>query len=400
MKRVVGSALAGCAALLGCAPSPCGPGPEAWDPPSNHPDLTDDDNDWLFDPTHVSRIDLALDDDAVAALSAERLFSRPRLEVRGNVTIDGQLLADVGVQLRGGLGSFQRWDGKPQWGLDFNLFREDQRFHGLEGLALNNADEDPSYLKDLAGMEVYRLAGSPYARVGYAQLFVNDVDKGLMIVVEPTDDRWMRRSFGRADGNLYDGTYAFNGWTPYFLDVGDGRDEAFDLLEGEDVGSADIGVVSAAVEATRTDGALSRISALVDLPTLSAMLAAEWFIGNADGYGSFANNYRLYLPTGSRAVLAPWDMGATFPPEGRDDTLWERPNGNLADLCFADAACAADQRARRDALTDAVATSPLPDTLVAVREHIRAAAEGDPVGVCDAARVSEAQDGVLAWFGR
>jgi spore coat protein CotH len=280
------------------------------------------------------------------------------------------------------------------------MYHEDQRFHGLEGLALNNADEDPSYLKDLAGMEVYRLAGSPYARVGYAQLFVNGLDKGLMLVVEPTDDRWMRRSFGRTDGNLYDGTYAFNGWTPYFLDVGDGRDEAFDLLEGEDVGAADIGVLSAAVEATREDGDLARVSALLDVHALSALLAAEWFIGNADGYGSYSNNYRLYLPSGGRAVLAPWDMGATFPPDGRDDTLWERPNGNLAELCSLDPACGADQDARRDALVETVAASDLPDTLVAVRAHIRAAAEGDPVGVCDAARVAEAQEGLLAWFNR
>lgn len=72
--------------LLACGPAPCGPGPEVCDTLLHHPDLMDDDHDWLFDPTRVARIDLALDADAVSVLSAERLFARPRREVRGDVT--------------------------------------------------------------------------------------------------------------------------------------------------------------------------------------------------------------------------------------------------------------------------------------------------------------------------
>ncbi len=363
-------------------------------------DLTDDDHDWLFDPTRITRIDLSLDADAVATLSAERRFTRPRLEVRGDVTIDGQSVEDVEVQLRGGLGSFQRYADKPQWGLDFNALVPGRRFHGLEGLLLNNANEDPSYLADLAGMEVYRIAGSPYARVGYAQLFVNGEDNGLMVVVEPTDDRWLLRSFGVRDGNLYDGSYVVNGWAPYFLDVGEGRDTAFDLTEGEDVGGADIAPISEAVEDVRAGAPLSRVASLLNVDRLSAMLAAEWFIGNADGYGSFANNYRLWVPSNGRAWLAPWDMGSTFPEAGRDDAFWERPAGNLAELCFADAYCAADQQRRRDVLPAAIEAAGLPDALVAVRERIRTASEQDPFGVCDASRVRTAQDALLAWFGR
>ncbi len=302
----------------------------------------------------------------LGTLSAERRFARPRFEVRGDVTIDGESVEDVGIQLRGGLGSFQRYADKPQWALDFNALVPGRRFHGLEGLLLNNANEDPSYLADLAGMEVYRIAGSPYARVGYAQLFVNGEDKGLMVVVEPTDDRWLVRSFGGREGNLYDGTYVFNGWSPYFLDVGEGRDAAFDLKEGEDVGSADIAAISAAVEAVRAGAPLSRVASVVDLERLSAMLAAEWFIGAA----------------------------------GRDDAFWDRPTGNLADLCFAEADCAADQQRRRDVLPAAIEAAGLPDALVTVRERIRAAAEQDPLGVCDATRVASAQDALLAWFGR
>ncbi len=41
-----------------------------------------------------------------------------------------------------------------------------RRFHGLEGLLLNNANEDASTLADLAWLEVYRIAGFSYARVG------------------------------------------------------------------------------------------------------------------------------------------------------------------------------------------------------------------------------------------
>lgn len=35
-----------------------------------------------------------------------------------------------------------------------------------------------------------------------------------MVVVAPTEDRWLIRTFGGRDGNLYDGTCVYNGWSP------------------------------------------------------------------------------------------------------------------------------------------------------------------------------------------
>jgi hypothetical protein len=50
-------------------------------------------------------------------------------------------------------------------------------------------------------------------------------------------------------------------------------------------------------------------------------------------------------------------------------------------------------------LPAAVEEAGLPDTLIAVRDRIRTAAEQDPLGIWDATRVATAQDALLARFG-
>lgn len=131
---------------------------------------------------------------------------------------------------------------------------------------------------------------------------------------------------------------------------------------------------------------------------LHATLAAEWYLGNADGCGSFSNNNRLYLPPDGPAVLTPWDMGSAFPEEGRDEALWDEPAGNLAALCFADADCLREQEARRAGLEETVREAGLAEGAAAVRTRIRTAAERDPWGACDPDAVQSAQARVLEWF--
>ena len=384
--------------LVACDPRPCGPGPEAWDPPAAKPDP--DDAAWLFDPLHhTSRIDLTLDADAVEILRAERPFAEARFEVPGHATIDGEEVGAVGLRLRGGLGSFQRFDKKPEWRIDFNEVQEGRRFYGLEALDLNNADEDPSYLADVAGMAVYALAGSPTPRVGYAQLFVNGEDKGLYILVEDLDDRWLKRAFGEDDGNLYDGSYRFNTQDLIFLDLGEDQEELFDLEEGTDVNGADLRPLSRGLRAVDEGAPFAHLADRLDLDAFHALLAAERVTGNEDGYATFRNNYRIYLPPNEApAVFLPWDMGATFPADGFNARRWDPPKGNLAAACLADRPCAAAHREAVSALRLALDDSGLRVLIAAIADRIGPAAAGDPWGTCDPAAVRAAQRDLLDWL--
>ena len=131
---------------------------------------------------------------------------------------------------------------------------QDARFYGLESLTLNNLSSDCSGVREALAYYAFEVADLPTSRSGYAQLFINDADYGLMLVLETQDDRWLDRSYAEDDGNFYDGSYLWAGFFPASLDFGLDKDEWFDLEEGEDIGAADIGAVSQGVKEALLSG--------------------------------------------------------------------------------------------------------------------------------------------------
>lgn len=139
----------------------------------------------------VTRIDLEIGPDSEEILLTERRLSSVRNKVRAQVSIDGEEVGTVGVRLRGHLGGFQRYTRKPKWKLDFNVY-SGERFHGLEALALNNGGQT-AFVTERLVHQAFAHLGLRASRLGYAQLFVNGEDYGLQVVLEPQDDRWLKR---------------------------------------------------------------------------------------------------------------------------------------------------------------------------------------------------------------
>ncbi len=335
--------------LLGCVAEPGGgePGPEVFSEPVAH-----DDDSWFFSSDRIYRIDLEIGESSMEVLRSDRRFSYPRNKARAAAVIDGEEVGEVGVRLRGGLGSFQRIDNKPKLEIDLNEF-SGERFHGLESLSLNNFAEDCTGMREALAYAAYGLLEVPTSRTGFAQLFVNGLDYGLMLVLETQDDRWLKRNFEDGTGNFYDGKYVFAGFFPKMVDFGRDRDHLFDLEEGVDVGFSDITEISEGSTRAEERGKLGdAFRARVHWEELMTLLRVEQFIGNQDGYAAGPNNYRVYFEPGEPLVLTPWDVDASFLLGGifadtkEDDqqvtidaSRWEEPGGILASVCLEDEVC-------------------------------------------------------------
>ena len=146
------------------------------------------DETFLFDPFHINEISMTIGEESVKILRSERRFSYPRNKVRADIKIDGEIINDIGIRMRGGLGSFTRFDVKPKWEVDFNAF-EEQHFHGLHSISLNNMT-DCSSLTEPLGFLAHQLVGNPTSRVGYAQIYVNGLNYGLYSIVDTQDEVW------------------------------------------------------------------------------------------------------------------------------------------------------------------------------------------------------------------
>lgn len=269
----------------------------------------------LFAGDAVLQLHLTLDEEALAALAED-----PKEYVRGRLALGGRSWDDVGVRIKGNR-SMQTWDGKPALKLHFGKFDEEQRFFGLEKLALNNMVEDPTMLRETLAYELHRRAGVRAPRTAYAQLFVNRRPYGLYLMVEPADEQ--------VKGLLYEGNY---GCDLYPDDVA-----GFEQDGGRDDDGARDELAAFAAAAAGPAAQLFGEGGPVDLPRVLAYLAVSAYVGDFDGY-RHGHNYRIHHD----AARGTW----SFLPWGLDRTFRKRldihdSGGLIAKRCFADDACRA-----------------------------------------------------------
>ena len=80
--------------------------------------------------------------------------------MRAQLTVDGKTLANVGVRVKQGLGSFRWLDGKTGFSVKTDEFVDGQAIFGEKKFTLNNSITDPSFVADQLTYDVFRAAGS------------------------------------------------------------------------------------------------------------------------------------------------------------------------------------------------------------------------------------------------
>ena len=350
---------------------------------------------WFFVPDVVHTIDITLPSASVNTLGVD-----PYTAAVGGVSIDGVALDDIGVRLRGKIGSFRTLAGKPKFEVDFNHFLPDQRFYGLESLSLNNAVVDCSFLKEPMALYVLARAGVPASRTGFAWVTVNGADYGLYVVVETQDDQFARRNWTDGSGNLYDGKYVWYGGYSYtLLDFNNGVDELYQLEEGTDVAWSDIKGVSAALSTGYTNGRyVKSLDPVLDWEAFHREIVGEQWTGQNDGYALDIYNYRVYFdPADGKANLIPWDYDYAFLNDSDWGMNWHYPAGDLAWFCFADAECAAAHAETVASVLVDLDPVTLIEAFNVMDETTWDASQRDPRQECGAGNVAPYRDTIRSW---
>lgn len=356
----------------------------------------DIDDGWIFaqDRVHQLKVD-------IPQTSWDALYAAPREYTPADITYDGIAVEEVGVRLRGKLGSFRTLDGKPKLKIDFNRYIPDRRFFGLEAMSLNSSLSDCSYVKEPLGYALFEAMGVNTSRAAFVHVTINDMDYGLYVLVETQDDRLLDRHWGDGAGNLYDGKYVWWSDGSYtLLDFGEGNDHLFELEEGDDVGNVDIAAVSAAyLEGAAAGDVRTRTDSLLDWDNLHRVWAATQFLGQNDGYCLNKNNYRMHFRgSDGRAVMVPWDLDHSFYEDHWWGRSWANPTGNLARACFADPGCAEEHRQAVSVLLDVLPGLDLPTMDAELQALTAWHAERDPRRECGYDRVQSERAHVSGWL--
>jgi spore coat protein H len=217
------------------------------------------------------------------------------------VRADGQVLDKVGVHLKG-RGSFRPLEEKPGLTLDFGRYLPAQRFHGLRKIHLNNSVEDPSFVKEWIGSELFRAAGVPAPLVSHALVKLNGRPLGLYVLKEGFAEEFFVRSFLRADG--------------YWYDVDDGHDVDQPMnrrLVGEFWQNVDdLQRLALAVREPDRNERWTRLHESLDVDRFITFMAMEVMICHWDGYCLARNNFRIYQPTNRPTMFLPAGMDQLF----------------------------------------------------------------------------------------
>ena len=343
----------------------------------------------IFQLDRVVEIELILREDDLDALAAE-----PYAYVQADVRIDEQLYEDVGVRLKGRLGSFRAMPSKSAFKIDFKQYGGPEGPDDLEKLNLNNMVQDCAQAHKQASYGLHEMLGIPAPRVAYAWVKVNEANYGLYSLVDAYDDEFLKRRFEDPSGNLYDGDYRLWDDGSYTLvDFTNAQQHLFELDEGTDVGLADIEAVTLAAGKSMED-----LAGVVDTEQLGRFIGASAWTGQYDSYAYYSNNYRVYFDPAreGRGVFLPWDPDWAF----YASTPVTSPNGRLAALCLADGDCRGHARAAADELSRGVAGSTFEEELIRGMELTEEYVEDDRKREVSLSEVRWCREDLLDWLQR
>jgi spore coat protein CotH len=304
------------ASLILVALAACGSGDPGDEPGADAGVDTYADGDWLFESDRVLSIDIEM---VPADWDSLRFQTRKILDIFGDgcgdgpapeaftyfsatVTIEGETFQEVGVRKKGFLGSLS--ETKPSLKLKLDKFIPDQKMSGLKRFTLNNSVQDPSYVNQCLGYDLFRAAGVPAPRCNFASVTVNGQAMGVYVNIEAVKKPFLRMHFGNDTGDLYEGTISDfrDGWTATF------EKKTNELTPGQP-GVDDL----QAALALDGDPMRAALDPRLDIDAFMKFWAVEILVAHGDGYSGNSNNFYFYdnLDT-NQIVFMPWGADNLF----------------------------------------------------------------------------------------
>lgn len=277
-----------------------------------------DESDLLYEPDRVLEIDITMDPAEWAELREQTQnpedmkndpgcglepWPSPYTWFSADITVDGQDFSNIGIRKKGFIGSLSV--EKPAFKLDFNRFVAGQELNSQDRLTLNNAVQDPSFVKQCLSFSIFAAAGIPAPRCNFAQVSVNGEALGIYVNVEDADESFIARHFADATGKLFEAEISdfWPGWTgtwdPDSAAAEAGNEEIIDLAN--------------VLYQTPYPELLAAVESRVDIEQFITYWAVEAVVGHMDGYFYNMNNMFFYIdPDDGLMRFMPWDMDTDF----------------------------------------------------------------------------------------
>jgi hypothetical protein len=201
-----------CASIAAAAPVPVSPG-EVYDPfraHTIHLMLTSEGWDLLQPGAGAQKAGAATNREQGRIAGVRLRPTSPTFAyVLGEMELNGQRIADVGLRLKGNSSyAVSAATLRRPMRVDFDRFVEGGRFAGIETLNLSNTTFDPSQVRESLAFWLFRQLDVPASLTGHALVYLTVAGKhereylGLYTLIEEVDSRFLKKHFGNNDGLL------------------------------------------------------------------------------------------------------------------------------------------------------------------------------------------------------
>ncbi len=272
--------------------------------------LTSVTTDTLFAHDRITEIKIELakkDWDTIRAQSrnfAEALTKTPAgspfTYVKGDITIDGELIKNVGIRKKGFLGSLD--SSRPSLKIHFSKYVKKQNpIKGLDRLTLNNNKQDPSRAGQFLTYNIFNESGTVAPRCGFAKVTVNGKYLGIYSNVESIRTKFLDHGFGDGSGDYFEGTITdfYPEWVQKFEN------------KNKDASFSQIKKIAELLAEDEVD--LDELDKLLDIKAFVKFWAMESLVGFWDGYCSNQNNFFIYQnPSNSKFYFIPWGLDSSL----------------------------------------------------------------------------------------
>lgn len=231
-----------------------------------------------------------------------------------NISVDGEVLQQVGVRSRG---HGSRSGVKPGLLIHTNKYVANQEFHGLKKLVLDNVTQDGTFLHEPLAYPVFEAMGIASPAISYTRVTVNDEFWGVYWLIENIDKNFLAARFaGDKEGYLYKYDYVED---YRFTDKGSDPRAYLALFQAEthedNPDATGLMQFIQAANSAPEAGFAAAMSQYLDVDKFLTYIAVENAIAGQDGFLGLQgmNNFYLYQFTGqTRFVFIPWDQDTSF----------------------------------------------------------------------------------------
>jgi hypothetical protein len=281
------------------------------------PSVSGQNGNVLFDDSFVHEIKIQIDDPNFwneLLMNYNSSDNTEHIYIPTTTTVDGTKTSLVGLRIKGFTSAIWTDGKKKPFRIDFNEFDQEQHYDGIKKLSLNNATQDPSYMRDMLAYNIMRTAGVKASRTAYTKLFINDVYWGLYVMVEQVDKTFLNNHFKNNDGNLFkcqeNSNLSYYGADPAQYQM------AFELKTNE-LADDWTGFVNFVRYANRNgmygDEYKTTFPKIFDITSYFKVLAIDILLLNWDSYYDHGRNFYLYEDIEEHKFhWIPWDYNLSF----------------------------------------------------------------------------------------